>query len=69
MDYAHYVTIHGITGFLYDGTIDGLRNALERVSRLPASELARIGAQAWIEHRDQTCSNVSIRLFQVFQGI
>ncbi len=51
------------TGFLYDGSVDGLTTLLRRIATLPEADLARVGDNALKACKHMTISEVSTRFF------
>jgi hypothetical protein len=56
------------TGFLYDGTINGLANKLLHVSRFSSEVLKNVGARAWEAHRHNTIEEFSNRFFSALEA-
>jgi glycosyltransferase involved in cell wall biosynthesis len=56
------------TGFLYDGSVDGLSDKLSYVSQLPKETLTRVGTKVWGAHQHLTIRETSTRFFSTLEA-
>lgn len=56
------------TGYIYDGTVENLVATLEKISKLPTSNLIRTGLQAYNENKIWTVSAVSNLYFNQLES-
>ena len=58
----------GNTGFMYDGTIDGLSLVLHNIAKHPVEDLQRVGGNALKACSQATISKISARLFSLLEA-
>lgn len=56
------------TGFLYDGSVDGLTNKLSYVCQLPKDMLTKVGNTVWEAHQHLTIREASNRFFSLLEA-
>jgi beta-1,4-mannosyltransferase len=56
------------TGFLYDGSVDGLTALLQRIAMLPETDLVRVGENALQACKHLTIAEVSARFFSFLEA-
>ncbi|KAA1008230.1 glycosyltransferase family 4 protein [Paraburkholderia panacisoli] len=56
------------TGFLYDGSVEGLSDKLSYVCRLPKEMLTRVGTKVWGDHQHLTIRETSTRFFSTLEA-